>query len=351
MHDDITIHSAAGTYVVRFASFAHHAMNDTRHFSVVDRFFVSDRRFHKNAHIWLDAIETDKSLGSVERIICELRERGMNRNDHLTAVGGGIVQDVSTLVASLYMRGVTWTYAPTTLLGMVDSCIGGKSSINTLTTKNLIGNIYPPTEVIIDAAFVSTLPPRERYSGIAEALKIAFCGGDVSFQRMTSMLGDLETTRMEDVIHLSLTTKKWFIEIDEFDRAERLQLNFGHTFGHAIEVATNFVVPHGLAVAIGMICALEFSVRNEQLHDSVDDLKRISRDLVIRGLRQSPKFTFDVNRFSAAFKSDKKHPAGSFRLVLPTRNPGVRLSVLERTPALERQLEEIVSAVMNEVSL
>jgi 3-dehydroquinate synthase len=311
---------------------------------------MNDHRFCGDDHIWLDAIETDKSLSSVERIICELRERGMSRGDHLTAVGGGIIQDVSTLVASLYMRGVTWTYVPTTLLGMVDSCIGGKSSINTQKTKNLIGNIYPPSEVVIDTDFVTTLPPREKYSGIAEALKITYCGGEASFQRMTSLLKDLEAANIGDIIHLSLTTKKWFIEIDEHDTAERLQLNFGHTFGHAIESATNFAVPHGLAVAIGMICASEFASHHGRVHSCADDLNRISRDLVRKGLRDSSRFNFDVDRFSTAFRSDKKHPAGAFRLVLPSKNPGVRLTVMERTPTIEQQLEEIVTAVIGEVS-
>lgn len=350
MHDDITVLSAAGTYLVRFAGYSGHTTRESRPFSIVDSYFINDQRFRRDGHIWLDAVETDKSLSSVERIICELRERGMGRDDYLTAVGGGIIQDVSTLVASLYMRGVTWTYVPTTLLGMVDSCIGGKSSINTRTTKNLIGNIYPPREVVIDTEFVKTLPSRERYSGIAEALKIAYCGGEASFQQMTSLLHDLETVDIRDVIHLSLTTKKWFIEVDEHDTAERLQLNFGHTFGHAIEVATNFAVPHGLAVAVGMLCAFEFASRHDRLHDCADDLNRVSRDLVIKGLRDSSRFDFDVDRFSAAFRSDKKHPAGAFRLVLPSSNPGVRLAVVERTTTIERELEEIVSAVMSEVS-
>ena len=350
MHDDITVRSAAGTYLVRFSSFSGLTERDSRPFSIVDSYFINDQRFYGDGHIWLDAVETDKSLSSVERLICELRERGMSRGDHLIAVGGGIIQDVSTLVASLYMRGVAWTYVPTTLLGMVDSCIGGKSSINTRTTKNLIGNIYPPREVVIDTDFVTTLSPRERYSGIAEALKITYCGGEASFQQMTSLLHGLETADIGDVIHLSLTTKKWFIEVDEHDKAERLQLNFGHTFGHAIEVATNFAVPHGLAVAIGMICAFEFASRHERLHDCADDLNRISRALVMKGLRDSSRFNFDADRFSTAFRSDKKHPAGAFRLVLPSSNSGVRLTVVERTTTIERELEEIVSAVMSDVS-
>ena len=349
MPDDIAIHSSTGDYVVSFVDVERHDSSEIGRFPVVDAFFRTDPRFDHHATVWIEATEQNKSLTTVERVICELRSHAMSREGHLLAIGGGIVQDVATLAASLYMRGVNWTYIPTTLLGMVDSCIGGKSSINTSTTKNLIGNIYPPQAVLIDTRFVYSLSRREIYSGFAEALKIAFCGGESSFVRMLELLKLPSNEMIPEIVHLSLTTKKWFIERDEFDQAERLQLNFGHTFGHALEVATDYQVPHGLAVAIGMACASRFAASRDAVHSQVKELEDSALLLARRGIDGDSHITFSPERFLAAFKSDKKHPPGHFRLVLPRSNPGVELSVLKASSSLEAELSECVSQVMSEV--
>jgi 3-dehydroquinate synthase len=349
MLSDIEIRSSAGVYVVRFAELQSHDLTREGRFLVTDSFFKSDSRFDSQATVWIDAIETNKSLTNVERVICEFRDQGVSRSSHILAIGGGIVQDIATLAASLYMRGVAWAYAPSTLLGMVDSCIGGKSSINTYTTKNLIGNIYPPQEVLIDTRFADSLPCREVHSGLAEALKIAFCGGEASFYEMVELLDSFKDDNLSQIIHLSLTTKKRFIEIDEFDKAERLQLNFGHTFGHAIEVATDYRVPHGLAVAIGMACASRFVATQGEFPSHIKVLEDASLRLAKRGLEKETNISFSRERFISAFRSDKKHPPGSFRLVLPGARPGVFLTTLNNTPSLEEDLSDCAFTVMTEV--
>ena len=137
------------------------------------------------------------------------------------------------------MRGIAWSYMPTTVLAMVDSCVGGKSSINVGPYKNLVGTFHPPKQIDIDPLLATTLASEQIAAGLIEAAKICFCRGPASF---AEYLGQepgvgMGTQALEHVILTSLLAKKHFIEIDEFDKKERLLLNFGHTFGHAIEGA------------------------------------------------------------------------------------------------------------------
>jgi len=181
--------------------------------------------------IYVTAVEGSKSLEQAAPIVAKLRELGAHRRTHLLAIGGGIIQDVATFVASIYMRGIPWSYLPTTLLGMVDSCVGGKSSINVYGYKNLVGNFYPPTEVIIDLDFLRTLNAEQIVGGLCEAAKICYAR---SAEEFAAYLADEPAVNMapaqaERVVIRSLRGKQWFIEIDEFDQKERLLLNFGHT--------------------------------------------------------------------------------------------------------------------------
>ncbi len=161
-------------------------------------------------------------------------------------------------MASVYMRGLQWAYIPTTLLAMCDSCIGGKSSINVGPYKNLVGTFHPPAAIMIDPGLVSTLSLEQTVSGLVEACKICYCRGTAAFQEYLDLKPSPSMTegQIEQAVLLSLSSKKWFIEIDEFDRAQRLLLNFGHTFGHAIEGASHFRISHGIAVGVGMLCAI-----------------------------------------------------------------------------------------------
>ena len=190
-----------------------------------------------------------------------MRELGANRATHLIAIGGGVIQDIVTFCASVYMRGLRWTYMPTTFLSMADSCIGGKSSINVMGYKNLVGNFYPPSQVLIDVDFVDTLDAEKVVGGLFEAAKICYAR---SYGEFAAYLAEHPASKMSlDVAHVvivrALRTKKWFIEIDEFDKKERLLLNFGHTFGHAIEAGGDFSVPHGIAVGLGMLVAIKYA--------------------------------------------------------------------------------------------
>ena len=193
-------------------------------------------------------------------LLGEMREAGARRSTHLVAIGGGIVQDLATFAAQMFMRGIDWTYVPTTLLGMADSCIGGKSSLNVGRFKNLAGSYFPPRKVVVDPRFIATLPDEDVAGGLAEAAKITFCRGPREFATHRALYDQFPHTARE-LLHHTLAAKQWFIEVDEFDRAQRRQLNFGHTFGHALEAGTAFAISHGTAVALGVRCAIALGER------------------------------------------------------------------------------------------
>jgi 3-dehydroquinate synthase len=289
-------------------------------------FFIVDKRFEPILNssdnvFFVDAIESCKNLNTVDLAIRAMVDNHVNRTSHLVVIGGGLIQDVGTLIASLYMRGIEWTYVPTTLMSMVDSCIGGKSSINVANYKNIVGNIYPPQEIQIYTDFTNTLSAIDIVAGELEAIKICFARGQNSFDKFVQLLNDSKTDplALPGLISHVINSKKHFVEEDEFDKGIRQLLNFGHTFGHALESASNYRIPHGVAIGIGMLAAKDFaksdrSDYHERLVQNV--LKIFSR---IPDLLPQMIETVDFGLFETAFKADKKHTAENFALIVPVR--------------------------------
>jgi 3-dehydroquinate synthase len=304
----------------------------------------------------VEATETNKSLDASPGLIEQMRKAGANRQTELVAVGGGIIQDLSAFVASVYMRGLKWSYVPTTVLAMVDSCIGGKSSINVGPYKNLVGTFHPPMRVLIDPALAQTLPDDQKASGLIEAAKICFCRGEESFQRHLSYGPSVKmsTEALEQVIVNSLQSKKWFIEIDEFDKKERLLLNFGHTFGHAIEGATHFAVSHGIAVGLGILCAIEFERKRGVTYHGVPRVKRLETHLheMVSEVPDlaGPIGAMNVSDVMERFRSDKKHGAGHFTLILIAGNGDVVLRKIEKSAAVESDVERAITTIAKRYS-
>ncbi len=276
-----------------------------------------------SAPIFIRAIEQNKTLLSVANLIESLREHGATRDSIVIAIGGGITQDISTFCASSYMRGIKWHYAPTTLLGMVDSCIGGKSSINVGQFKNIAGNFFPPESIYIDVNFCKTLTEQQLIEGLFEAVKICYAHSEEKFNKYLSLVNlenSLYDLNFKEIVGLSLKAKKHFIEEDEFDNGIRLLLNFGHTFGHAIEGAGDYSIPHGIAVGLGMISAYELSLTlglidannkkaNKLISHVIQMLERVD-DL-------SPTLEkIDMRIALEKFLSDKKHTNDSLVVIL-----------------------------------
>lgn len=286
--------------------------------------------------ISIEAKEDNKDLSNISEVICRLKDHQLKRGGLLVGIGGGIIQDITCFVASIYMRGVDWAYFPTTFLGMCDSCIGGKSSINVLGIKNLVGNFYPPKEIYIDLNFAKSLNSEQIDSGISEAIKICFARNDVKiFEKCCALLKEKNENYLFEIAALTLETKKWFIEIDEFDKKERQLLNFGHTFGHAIEGAANFAIPHGIAVAYGMLWAIYFSsmINNfdHKLVKNISDLENLLMNLLksYDGFIGTIK-TLDSKIILSKFISDKKHKTNQYVCILPNKDGFLEITSIEK---------------------
>lgn len=312
---------------------------------ITDIHFARHFAAHNVPAIALPANEGTKSLDEIGAIIVKLREAGANRSSHLWAIGGGVIQDVAGFVASIYMRGIKWTYLPTTLLGMADSCIGGKSSINVGSFKNIVGTFNTPDTVLIDPELTTTLSTEQRIAGLVEAAKICFCRDESSFSRYMALTPDSTSTTetLENVITLSLHAKKWFIETDEFDHAERLLLNFGHTFGHALEGASHYRLSHGIGVGVGILCALELSrilLGRNHFTGKAKVLEQYMQTL-LAAMPELPEILRAINVPEALerLKSDKKHGSDHYRFVVVDAHEQVLLVQLPRN----EQTDQLIS--------
>ncbi|MBW5435828.1 3-dehydroquinate synthase [Bradyrhizobium canariense] len=308
--------------------------------------------------IVIEALESNKSLEFAPHVIKELRKLGADRTSHLFAIGGGIIQDITTFAASIYMRGVEWTYLPTTLLSMVDSCIGGKSSINAAGYKNLVGNFFPPNNVVVDVSFIDTLDAEMIVGGLYEAGKICYASGYQGFLEYLAQepARAMTAEQAQRVILKSLHTKKWFIEVDEFDRKERLLLNFGHTFGHALEAATEFAVSHGIGVGLGMLVANEYARRHGNLTsdglERADHLASHVRALLGSGASSClpPGLPMiDLALVMDKFDYDKKHRPGFYRIIVPSGDGGLELISVPKTDEVRRNIVAAYEAALGDI--
>jgi 3-dehydroquinate synthase len=341
MPESFDINSSSGSYSVKIEANALNVLKQSypTAFYIIDSKLAPHLSINSNHSLVIDATEENKSLEAIAQYVIELREKKVHRKTHLIAIGGGVIQDIATFLASIYMRGLKWTYLPTTLLGMVDSCIGGKSSINVSGYKNLVGNFYPPGEIAIDLGFTATLDEEAIVAGLCEAAKICYAYSEDVFDTYLAGIssnGELRGNVTESLVFQSLMSKKWFIEIDEFDQKERLLLNFGHTFGHALEGASNYGISHGIGVGIGMLVAIQYS-KNHQLLDpkglvAIGRLSTHIEDLLanIKSLQSVIK-QLSTDDIMKKFESDKKHLADQYRVVVPTGSGRLALQLIEKS--------------------
>ena len=197
--------------------------------------------------------EKSKNLDNVSSIYYELNKLSFNRYDMIIAVGGGVVGDIAGFVAATYMRGIAYIQVPTTLLAQIDSSIGGKTGVNLSSGKNLIGSIYQPKAIIIDPEVLSSLSINNMNDGLGEAIKYGMIADKTILELLKSGLND---NKLIDIISKCVKIKVDVVRADEFEGGLRMILNFGHTFGHAIEKCMNYIgITHGQAVCIGMVYA------------------------------------------------------------------------------------------------
>ena len=287
-------------------------------------------------HLMNDA-ESAKSLRTVEMLSRSLIKSGADRKSVLIAVGGGVVGDVAGFVAASYLRGVTLVHVPTTVVAQVDSSIGGKTGVNLPEGKNLVGAFYPPAMVLSDPELLHTLPVREFRGGLAEIIKHAAIADSemfVSLEKGLDRLQRRDPAALADFIPRNVAIKARVVSRDERESGLREILNFGHTFGHALESVTNYRrYQHGEAVAWGMMCAALLG--HEAGITSADDVARIV-SLVRRMGALPPWPELPAKKLVDAMRSDKKSRDGHIRFVLLPRigkaasYDGIALNIVER---------------------
>lgn len=286
----------------------------------------------RESNIVLVSSESAKSYAGVGDVLQLLTERRANIQTKLVVIGGGVLQDLIGFCASIYCRGIEYTLIPTTLLAQVDSCVGGKTSINFENKKNIIGTFYPPTNIIIYSDFVKTLSKLDFYSGVGEIYK---------FHILQNKIDDVSIDINRMVLD-GLTYKTSILELDEFDKGERRYLNYGHTFGHALETSSENTIPHGLAVILGCMIATRIARKLGYTVEDYDKIITLGVSLFqASGINLNPEW-FDFDALVEITKSDKKS-TGKLTMVLVDRNPF--LEVVENFSIVKEALKETYESI------
>ena len=278
----------------------------------------------KSTGIVLPAGESTKCFAELARLSEALLEAGIERNDLVIALGGGVIGDIAGFAAAILRRGVRYVQIPTSLLAQVDSSVGGKTAINAPQGKNLIGAFHQPVLVIADTSVLSTLPDREMRSGYAEVVKYGLLGDREFYDWLDSNRDDVLSRNPAALAHAvgkSVAMKAGIVARDETETGERMLLNLGHTFGHALEAWTGYsgTLLHGEAVAIGMCFAFQFS--EEQNIAPLQTAARVKAHIRAAGLpttisEVNAKEPANVDRLMRAIAQDKKIADGRLTFIL-----------------------------------
>lgn len=306
---------------------------------VVDDFLNGLINTYGHKTIFITSSETTKSYRGVEGVIGKLLDCGITKDTHLVAIGGGIVQDAVSFSASILFRGIKWSYVPTTLLSQGDSCIGSKTSINFESYKNQIGNFYPPEKVFIYPEFEKSLSTTEILSGMGEMLHYFLVSGE---DDLKFFMDNMNNASKINIVKRSLMIKKKFIEIDEFEKKERKLLNYGHSFGHAIESMMDYAIPHGIAVAYGMDVANFTSMKLGFLSEA--DYIRYNKTL--RNIyKVCPIKSIDSNLITSFLAKDKKNTSTHYGFILTKKAGDMFVHMINKNQDMHNVIDEWFSSI------
>ncbi|HTM93673.1 MAG TPA: 3-dehydroquinate synthase, partial [Flavisolibacter sp.] len=255
--------------------------------------------------------EEHKNQATVNSVIDQLIEMEADRKTVLVGVGGGVVTDITGYVASIYMRGISFGFVPTSLLAMVDASIGGKNGIDVGVYKNMVGIIRQPSFLLFDTSLLQTLPDQEWRNGFAEIIKHASIKDAAMFKQLEQnhvAYYQKKKKELGDLVKRNALLKTKVVQLDEFEKADRKLLNFGHTLGHALENQYGF--SHGQAISIGMAYA-------SQLSQKLAGFKSVDRVIDLLDKYGLPTFTeFDKDKVINVLKMDKKKTKDSINFIL-----------------------------------
>ena len=291
--------------------------------------------------IEVPAGEGSKSLRQANRLLERMPGLGLDRQSFVVALGGGVVGDLAGFVAATYLRGIAFVQVPSSLLAMVDSSVGGKTGVNLPQGKNLVGAFHQPRLVLADLALLKTLPERELRSGFAEVIKTAAIADAVFFEwleRNHQRVLALDKGAVAYAVRRCCALKAGVVGADERESGLRAILNFGHTIGHGLEALVEYEgLLHGEAVSLGMVCAVELSVKRAGLAPAAAE--RLRELVVNSGLPARLGERYDLKPLRAVMKLDKKSRAGRLRFVLLSRLGQAVLS----DAVTDRDIEEVVN--------
>ncbi len=277
-------------------------------------FTKNQRKFKFWKTIVVPAGEDHKNQATVDSIIEKLVQYGADRKSYIVGVGGGVVTDMAGYVACIYMRGIKFGFVPTSILAMVDASIGGKNGVDVGVYKNMVGLIHQPDFLLYDYTFLKTLPKEEWINGFAEIIKHACIKDAAMFNLLNEHKpSDFQKDKklLNKLIQRNALLKSKVVQFDEFEEGDRKLLNYGHTLGHAIE--NSYKLPHGHAVAIGMVAAAYLSASLLKFKDA----GKIATLIVKYGLPAF--FKFDVDKALQMMRSDKKRVSNEIYYVLLER--------------------------------
>ena len=354
--DSISIKSSKGEYLVSFncdiLQNSERILDDNSHYLIdqnVANIYAGHLKSilkHKNS-VLIESIEINKSIERIIPIYEKLVKNSFRRDHKLVAIGGGIIQDITCFIASTLHRGLSWSFVPTTLLAQADSCIGSKSSINLGNNKNIIGTFHPPSEVTICTGFLSSLRQEDILSGLGEILKVHAIESIEAFDRVANDYDRIciDHDTLLSYIKKSLSIKKYYIEKDEFDKGIRNIFNYGHSFGHAIEAVTNFSVPHGIAVSIGMDMANRIAVSRGLLSEK-NYLRMHS--VLKKNYEIFSRINLNVEDMLSALMKDKKNTSKNLVLIFPA---GDRAALKREEVSPDKIFIDQCQQFINEMSL
>jgi 3-dehydroquinate synthase len=287
--------------------------------------------------------EEQKNLATVQNIWATMLLHNLDRKSLLICVGGGVICDVGAFAASTYMRGIQFVQIPTTLLAQTDAAIGGKTGVNFGELKNMIGTFAQPLAIISDTKFLSTLPEREYLSGFAEVIKHSLIAGSKLFKQLSGKnLAKLSEKELEDVLFKSSQIKYNLVTADPLEKRERKILNFGHTIGHAIEMASHETTKpllHGEAVAIGMIGEAKLS----QLAGMINNKEFESIERLIKKTKLPIKVDRKLkNTILKKIVSDKKNEKQKIKWVLLDGIGKAAIDIEQRTRLINQAIDYIL---------
>ena len=301
------------------------------------------------AELVLPAGEQSKSRAQWAALSDQLLDRGFGRDSAIVALGGGVIGDLAGFVAATYLRGIPCLQVPTTLLAMLDASVGGKTGVDTSHGKNLIGAFHPPAAVVADPLVLRTLPEREYRAGLAEAVKhglIADAGYFAWLGESAAAIARRDETTLATLVRRSVQIKAAVVGEDERESGRRAILNAGHTVAHAVEHASGYALPHGEAVALGLVAECELAegmgIGRRGLGAEVAALLR-RLGLPVRLEDGLPR-----DRVLAAMAADKKNRAARVRFALPrdvgTMFPGEQWTVAAEDRAIASALDRLTPA-------